>query len=147
MIRCLDTALTRLTKAEKLEEIKIVRCLEVALYQSRESRAKKKRFIEDSYLTLCVHLNRLRLSPSLYHFVYFEIKLKKAYYIFIHQRCYCFSLYTILLNRVIFSDTTKQVFMSKLNVLYVKHLKDAHERKFIKYLELAEQYRSSEYQT
>ena len=76
MIRCLEMALYE--TRENLAEIKMIRCLEMALFQSRESRTKIKRSTEDLDLTLCVLFSHFRLSPSLYHFVHFgEIKKRK----------------------------------------------------------------------
>ena len=54
----------RFAKVEKREETKMIQCLEVAPYQSRENTTKKKRFTENS-LPLCVHLTHLRLSLTL----------------------------------------------------------------------------------
>lgn len=43
---------------------------------------------------------------------------------------------------MIFSDSTKQVIMWELTVLWEEHMEEARERKLAKYQELVEQYRS-----
>ena len=65
MIRCLEMAPTRLAQVEKRVETKMIQCFDVALYQSPESKTNKKQFSEDKYLALCVHLSHLRLSFTL----------------------------------------------------------------------------------
>ena len=83
----------RLTKEEKWGETKRIQYLEVDLYWFHENRTKMKRFTENLYLTLCVYLSRIRLSPWLSHFVHFgwyKEKKKKSNYIFIRWRCCLF---------------------------------------------------------
>ena len=80
----------RLTKVEKREETKMIQCLVVALYHSRESKTWKMLFTEGLYLALSVHLSRLDL------FLHFSIlfisskkrKRKETDYISMNQRCY-----------------------------------------------------------
>ena len=75
---------TRLVKVEKQEETKMIQCLEVALYQCYESRMKKW-FTEDLYLTLCIHLSHLHLSPSLHYFIHLShLHLSPSLHYFIH---------------------------------------------------------------
>ncbi len=44
MILCLEMAVTRFTKVESREKTKMMQYVDVAFYQSPESRTKKKRF-------------------------------------------------------------------------------------------------------
>ena len=59
------------------EKAKMIKCFELALYQSQESWMKKKWLTEDLYLLPCVYLSHLWPSPSLHYFIYFIIKKKK----------------------------------------------------------------------
>ena len=70
----------------------MIQYLKVALYQSLETRTKKKRFTEDSCIApFGLHPSHLRVSHTLPIRTFRVIKGKV--YIFVHQRC-CLSLHT-----------------------------------------------------
>ena len=85
----------------------MIQSFEGTLYQSPESRMKKKWFTEDSYLALvCASQPSLALSLTLtiHTFQVIKGKEKKTDYIFVH---YCLFLYTIQIQiRVYMDDVT-----------------------------------------
>ena len=85
----------RLIKVEKLKEIKMIRCLRVVQYQSRESRTKKKRLTENLYLhPLCTFQPSLSLILPIHTLWVIKGKEKKQIFIFVHQHCCLSSSYT-----------------------------------------------------
>ena len=76
MIWCLQMVLMRFAKIKKQVETKMIPCLHVALYQSLESRTKK-RFTQDSYLDLCTSQLPSTLSFTLPYCIFWVIKRKE----------------------------------------------------------------------
>ena len=95
-------------KVETRRETKIIRCLEVALYQSQES--KMKQFTEESYLApVCAVQPSSTLTYSTHMYISCN---KNKDYIFVHQHCYLSLLYnntnkwTLRFRRMILCQTS-----------------------------------------
>ena len=84
------------------EEAEMIRYYELVLYQSRESRTKKKQFTEDSLSPGVYILAISWLSTSLHYFVHFLIKRKEMkQIIFLYKGiAVCFGVQHMQINNV-----------------------------------------------